>query len=339
MPNAVTVLGGTDIGMDAVMVSFIKPQNITDWADNGYTVEPAYEVKYKNKPVPDDLYDAKYVNNTAAGTGYLILTGKGTSSTEFDTAFHGTKTVSFKINGIGLTKLNLTSNLQSAYTYTGKPVDPSAAGDFEVKYNGKSLVKGKDYTVDFLAAHTKAGVVNMNITGAGIYSGKVMFRFNIAKTQLDSSSVRFLNADGAEWNNTNASFPYTQNGVTPAFKVYDINTKQYLTNADYTVRFANNRGVASYNDFRAPSIILTGRGNYAGSYTANFSIEQSDISRLNMELDDLVFINSPGRYTRRITIKDTNGVALKQRIDYNGDLTYTYDSDAVIVRKEKVNRT
>ncbi|MCR4806408.1 MAG: leucine-rich repeat domain-containing protein [Lachnospiraceae bacterium] len=338
IPNAVTVLGGTDVGMDTAQVSFIKPQNITDWADKGYTVEPAFEVKYKNKVVPDDLYDARFVNNTAAGTGYLILTGKGTSSTEFDTAFHGTKTVSFRINGIGLTMMNLTTNLKSSYTYTGKPIDPSEADDFEVKYNGKSLVKGKDYTVDFIAAHTKAGVVTMNITGAGIYSGKVMSRFNIAKTQLDSSSVRFLNADGAEWDETNITFPYTQNGVTPAFKVYDTNTKQYLTSADYTVRFLYNRGVASYNDFWAPSIMLTGRGNYAGTYTANFSIEQSDIGRLNMELDDLVFVNSPGRYTRRITIKDTNGVALKQMTDYNRDLTYTYDSDAVVEKKEMVNR-
>ena len=69
----------------------------------------------------------------------------------------------------------------SAKTYTGKAIKPAVT----VKYAGKTLKSGTDYTVAY-KDNVKAGTATVTITGKGDYSGtkKVTFKINKAKNTM-----------------------------------------------------------------------------------------------------------------------------------------------------------
>ncbi|MCR4807683.1 MAG: leucine-rich repeat domain-containing protein, partial [Lachnospiraceae bacterium] len=145
--DAVTVVGSDTINMDRVVVSPIRPQEIKNKGDE---IKPEFTVKYMNKPLK--YFSSEFRNNTSAGTGYLILTSYGYAE-EDGKKFYGKKIVSFKINGIKLTKQNLTvTDLETGYPYTGSPVDPSALG-MKLYYGASMLIKDEDYKVSFNNAH------------------------------------------------------------------------------------------------------------------------------------------------------------------------------------------
>lgn len=62
--------------------------------------------------------------------------------------------------------------------YTGKKIKPSVT----LKYNGKTLAKGKDYTVTY-SNNKKIGTAKVTITGIGNYTGKRTATFKIIPAQ------------------------------------------------------------------------------------------------------------------------------------------------------------
>ncbi|MBQ7582582.1 MAG: leucine-rich repeat protein, partial [Lachnospiraceae bacterium] len=339
LSNAVNVADTEEICMDKVTVKAIPAQQITA---KGQVIEPEFEVKYKGKVLPAEQYAASYTNNTAAGTGCLVLRGYGypAPANENDWKFYGIKTVTFKINGIKLTKQNLTANLATNYAYTGAPIDPTAAAGFKLTYNGTDLIKGEDYKVSFKNSNVAAGKVNMIVEGTGIYEGSVTFTFTIDKTAMTDGCIEVKDTEGFLWNEAGVSLPYVQNGVTPAVKVLDTRTGKFLTASDFTVKYTNNKSAAVYNEMKGtknigPCFTITGKGNYSGSVTKRFSITATPIDSLTMEMEDMVYADAANKYTRKVTIRDTNGVALKARTDYEADLKYTYDEDVIVKRKVK----
>ncbi len=94
------------------------------------------------------------------------------------------KSSSVKIYRIKTVKLSKTS-----YTYTGKAIKPAVT----VKdYNGKVLVKGKDYTVKY--ANNKAiGKGKVTITFKGSYSGTKTLTFSISPAKVSSLKLTAKN--------------------------------------------------------------------------------------------------------------------------------------------------
>lgn len=326
--KAVSLIGSTNLSMAKVTVKKIPDQNIADWKDKSYKVTPAYEVTYKGAALDSSKYTARFVNNEAAGTATLILNGTGVSGSD-GMAFLGRKTTTFKIKGITLNKTNLTASFEDNFTYNGKPVDPTEQPEFAVKYNSTALVKDKDYTVAFNNAHINAGKVNMTIAGAGIYTGKVTFGYTIKKADFSGSEIQIKNANLAAWDKT-GTYPYTKNGVFPVFAVYDSNAGKFLTEADFSFKYVNNKAPAKYDDMKAPAIEISGKGNYAGKRTETFSIDPSDIGMLTMELEDMVEVSKANKFARKAVIRDTNGAVLKAGTDYEKELKYFYDEDVVV---------
>lgn len=119
-------------------------------------------------------YTVSYKNNINAGKAYVIIKGKGSVT--------GTKKVYFKINR---------RNIKDAwvgnpgnYQYTGKEICPSV----NIRYAGKELVYGKDYTVSY-KNNTAAGTAYITVAGRGNYKGKKTVSFSIyRKPSVPSTS-------------------------------------------------------------------------------------------------------------------------------------------------------
>ena len=58
--------------------------------------------------------------------------------------------------------------------YSGNAVEP----ELTIRFGGKTLVKGKDYTATF-ANNTKAGTATVSVSGIGLYKGKLTAEFRI----------------------------------------------------------------------------------------------------------------------------------------------------------------
>ena len=85
----------------------------------------------------------------------------------------GTRIVTFKI-----VKNDIKSGVVSGVSqkaYTGKALKPAVT----VKYNGKTLTNGSDYTVSY-KNNVKPGKATITITGKGSYTGTKSVTFNIA---------------------------------------------------------------------------------------------------------------------------------------------------------------
>ncbi len=333
--NAVNIIGPSSVSIEKVTVSKIPDQNIKDYL--GYDVKPVVKLTYKGTELIEDTdYTLSYSHNyKEAGTGFITITGQN--------GYSGVRTIPFKINGIKLDKNNLTAVLLASYSYRGSPIDPTTYPSYSATCDGVPLTKNTDYTYT-LSKNVNAGTATLTIFGKGIYEGKVSFNFTIKKTDLtDSGTIKVRDISGTPWNDSSQFYTFIQKGVTPAILIYDENRDDYLTSADYSIKYMNNKQVASYDAMKgskdvAPAVIITGKGNYAGTITRKFTISKSNIGKLRMELDDMVYTKSSNKYPRKVTILDSNGIALKEKTDYtlgnSSGIVYTYDEDTSITRIE-----
>lgn len=321
--GVVHCLGDTNIPMSKVTVTAIPTQNIAYWKDKGYVVEPEFTVSYKGTPLTEDTHYTKmFINNTAAGTASLVLRGKGPK-------YYGSKTVTFKIQGIPFTANHITiTGIEDTYPFNGE----ARGTDYQVRYDGGLLTEGEDYSVSYAKnGNVNAGTVNMTFTGKGAFTGALKKSFRI----LPISGVTITDAAGNAWIDYTARARYTRNGVQPAFR-FRVGGKalNLVSGKDYTVKYANNNAAAAYDAVKGkkkvgPSFTVTFKGNYSGKVTQYFTIEKQSISSLQMSVEDMVYVNAPGKYVRKPVITDQNGVVLKAGTDYKKDFIYTYDEDAV----------
>lgn len=70
--------------------------------------------------------------------------------------------------------------------YTGKPVCPPV----KVTYEGKTLKKGRDYTVSY-RSNKKIGVAQVRITGKGSYRGTLIQEYDIAPPEVENPSGKY----------------------------------------------------------------------------------------------------------------------------------------------------
>ena len=110
-------------------------------------------------------YEVAYENNIEVGTATVTIKGVN--------AYTGTKTITFKVAGIDLSKASV--SVKGA-TYTGKAITPEPT----VKLGDATLAKGTDYTVAY-KNNKNAGTATVTITGKGHYAGTASKTFAIAK--------------------------------------------------------------------------------------------------------------------------------------------------------------
>ena len=186
------------------------------YAYDGKTKTPSVTVKVNGKTLKKDTdYTVSYSNNTKVGTATVKITGKGNYTGSVS------KTYSIKNNFKKATVSGI-----STKAFTGKNITQSIT----VKYNGKTLKNGTDYTVSY-SNNKSIGTATVKIAGKGSYTGTITktFKINPAKQEIQKLTAK-SKAFFVDW---------AQKGSATGYEI------QYATNSKFTsakkVTITNNK--------------------------------------------------------------------------------------------------
>ncbi|WP_418633472.1 hypothetical protein [Ruminococcus sp.] len=175
------------------------------YAYDGKAKKPGVTVKLNGKTLKNGTdYTVSYSNNIKVGTAKVTITGKGNYTGSVS------KTYSIKNNFKKATISGISNK-----SYTGKNITQSIT----VKYNGKTLKNGTDYTVSY-SNNKKIGTATVKIAGKGSYTGTItkMFKINPAKQEIQKLTAK-SKAFFVDW---------AQKGSATGYEI------QYATNSKFT---------------------------------------------------------------------------------------------------------
>ena len=175
------------------------------YAYDGKAKKPGVTVKLNGKTLKNGTdYTVSYSNNTKVGTAKVTITGKGNYTGSVS------KTFSIKNNFKKATVSGI-----STKAFTGKNITQSIT----VKYNGKTLKDGTDYTVSY-SNNKKIGTATVKIAGKGSYTGTATktFKINPAKQEIQKLTAK-SKAFFVDW---------AQKGSATGYEI------QYATNSKFT---------------------------------------------------------------------------------------------------------
>ncbi len=175
------------------------------YAYDGKAKKPGVTVKLNGKTLKNGTdYTVSYLNNTKVGTAKVTITGKGNYTGSVS------KTYSIKNNFKKATVSGISNK-----SYTGKNITQSIT----VKYNGKTLKKGTDYTVSY-SNNKSIGTATVKIAGKGSYTGTITktFKINPAKQEIQKLTAK-SKAFFVDW---------AQKGSATGYEI------QYATNSKFT---------------------------------------------------------------------------------------------------------
>ena len=186
------------------------------YAYDGKAKKPGVTVKLSGKTLKNGTdYTVSYSNNIKVGTAKVTITGKGNYTGSVS------KTYSIKNNFKKATVSGI-----STKAFTGKNITQSIT----VKYNGKTLKNGTDYTVSY-SSNKKIGTATVKIAGKGSYTGTITktFKINPAKQEIQKLTAK-SKAFFVDW---------AQKGSATGYEI------QYATNSKFTsskkVTITNNK--------------------------------------------------------------------------------------------------
>ena len=186
------------------------------YAYDGKAKKPGVTVKLNGKTLKNGTdYTVSYSNNTKVGTAKVTITGKGN--------YTGSVSKTFKIKN-NFKKATVSGI--STKAFTGKNITQSIT----VKYNGKTLKNGTDYTVSY-SSNKNIGTATVKITGKGSYTGTITktFKINPAKQEIQKLTAK-SKAFFVDW---------AQKGSATGYEI------QYATNSKFTsakkVTITNNK--------------------------------------------------------------------------------------------------
>ena len=175
------------------------------YAYDGKAKKPGVTVKLNGKTLKNGTdYTASYSNNTKVGTAKVTITGKGNYTGSVS------KTYSIKNDFKKATVSGI-----STKAFTGKNITQTIT----VKYNGKTLKKGTDYTVSY-SNNKSIGTATVKIAGKGSYTGTITktFKINPAKQEIQKLTAK-SKAFFVDW---------AQKGSATGYEI------QYATNSKFT---------------------------------------------------------------------------------------------------------
>lgn len=281
---------------------------------NGKKIWGKPVVKYNGRTVPASEYTLEYLYaaDTDAfckpGNYTIKITGNGKN-------FTGTMTCTQRIT-TKLTDKNIKMGKVEA-VYTGGPVGLQSDQYVVQSADGKtSLKKGVDYEIRY-QNNMEAGTATAEFVGIGCYSGTVKKTFKIAQKELYWGMVI----------NMPAVCTYSSNGVFPTGYEVKDNTFTMTEGVDYTVKHRNNKAVADKEDAKAPTIQITGKGNYKGTISITYSIvplelEEALDGEKNIDISCVYYKDAKNNYKPQYTLKDTTGKKLTEKKDFTTEYYY-----------------
>ena len=342
---------------------------LPDW--NGEVtpdVVVTYKVGKQTLPLIEDVhYTVEYSKHTGAGTATVTIIGTGrtvadqpdvevpdgfTKEDYEDRSFTGTKTATFKINGIKMASNMVTFSertITKDYAGDGKKIELDAGvwnedmsavkdGEYALKYTkrgeaSKPMTEGIDYKVEYKNNENK-GTATIIFTGMGNYTGTVKKTFKIVAATLTGDM--FEVTDSAE---------YTKSGAKPVITVkdgYDL-----TEGVDYTVTYKNNKKIYKLtieDDRKAPTVTIKGKGNYAGTVVDTYSITAGNFGAKDVN-DEYIFdgvakdvlfkANKKGNFKTTFTLTDPDGKKLSTK-DYTFEYYKAGDDEPLDVKTDIV---
>lgn len=175
--------------------------------------------------------------------------------------------------------------------YTGKAVTPAVT----VKYMGKTLVKGTDYTVSY-KNNIKADTASVTVTGKGKYTGTITKNFEISYNIAKATVTGVKNSK------------YTGKPITMSNLVVKYNGEVLSTIFHYSVKYSNN------TKYGTATITISGKGPYAGTLKKTFKIGNS-LSANKVSLSTTKYAYTGKAKTPTVTVK-YGSTKLKKNTDY-----------------------
>lgn len=261
-----------------------------------------YEVIYSDQ---DDY--------TEIGTHEILIRGKG--------IYSGERRVKFKIVGQSIKGWKVTV---PELVYNGEYQSPEIVVT-DAK-NNPVAEEGKDYTVRY-EKNCDAGTAKVIITGIGSYTGTITKNCKIKSCNITNDSdfcIEFANGDSNQ--------SYEKDGAKPAVIVtYKGNRLQ--EGKDYSLAYANNKSESS-NAKKKPLITVTGKKNFTGKRTIEFSITKQNLAMMQMTAPDMVENKSAGKFFSTPVLTDLNGKKLQKGKDYETQFTYEDVNGTILSKKD-----
>lgn len=304
---SITVTGKGNYEGKTTITFAILPQDISE--DNPLMIADNLTTAYNGKaqkPVPVITFAGKkliakkdyvvtYLNNNQVGTAYLLIEGIG--------RYTGTRRVPFKIKGYSISKGSVWYKGNGKYTYNGEPHTPECYVEVPTGHNSyTTLYENEGFTLQFIN-NVNAGKATLIFTGINGYSGTLKRTIKIDPFDIAADTEDVFHVDLE----TEVGFSKTGAVLKP---VINFNGTVLTEGKDYTLKYANNKKVASAGDLKAPTVTITGKGNFKGTRTVTFDIVSQDLSNLSLEAADKVFKNKAKNYTTKFNVLDSNGKKL-----------------------------
>ncbi len=224
----------------------------------GLAVTPPHTIQYGDLTLVEGRdYDISYGGNrTQIGNNIPItFTGKGN--------FKGTVNKTFNILKADLSKGVVTlSNTQSEYT--GASITPGIVATIDTGSGSTYTLKpGIDYDVTHDDIKN-VGDYQIVVTGKGNFEKSLSATYTVKPRSLNGANIHI---------EYNPDQEYTGHPVEPVVSITDDTREDspdpvVLTQGqDYTVTYANNVNAAPATATNPPTIIITGKGNYADPET------------------------------------------------------------------------
>ena len=251
--------------------------NPSSFTYGGIAKQPSVTVKDDSTTLIEDTdYTVSYSNNTNAGTATVTIIGKGD--------YTGSTTKSFTINPKSISSATVTLSPIS-YTYDGAEKKPSVT----VKDGTKTLTSGTDYSVSY-SNNVDVGTATVTVTGKNNYTGSTSKTFTItepAKVNISSCTITL----------SPTSYTYDGTAKQPSITV-KYGSTTLTKDIDYTVSYSNNTNAGT------ATVTITGKGDYTGSTTKNFTINAKSISSATVTLSPTFYTYDGTEKKPSVTVKD-----------------------------------
>ncbi|MDE6663660.1 MAG: BspA family leucine-rich repeat surface protein [Lachnospiraceae bacterium] len=299
--------------------------NIKAKTYNGYAHEPTVKVTVmvngKKKALTEGMdYALAYKNNINAGTGTVIVKGRG--------EYRGELTKEFTINPKSVKKLK--------YIIGSMSVGDDSANPHIYVYDGPNLLqKGRDYTLsgtENLNGQPSKGVtITVNGTAdsalASSESGNESVTANYKGSKkikiavYDAEASKIIKPADIYWGADNTSQtsllsadysqPYTGKAIKPDVTIV-TGGKVLTKNKDYKIQYQNNKNAGT------AYVVITGKREYKGKVAATFEITPLNLSdeAQNLEIKPIADKTYNGKLQKPSVKVKAGRKTLKKNRDY-----------------------
>lgn len=271
----------------------------------GHPVVPQMSITYNGHTLQEGVdFTYQLSNNEQVSVGSkasVTFTGMGN--------YTGTRSAEFEVTKVnlagGAVKLDKTS-----VVYTGEVITPEVEVSCPIG-DGTTYIlqKDVDYTINYGNGIKDAGKYNISIVGKDNFYGSLNPTFTVEPKSIAAEDITVSVPD----------MDYTGSAVEPKLVVTDTTRGvELVKGTDYDVTFKNNTNSASKDDAdAAPTVKITGKGNYGESREATFNIGKSLAdAQVRIAQDQQEFTYDGTSHIPTYAVYLSDGTLLQEGTDY-----------------------